>query len=281
MKLVALRTERGARVAEQRDGCFLDLGPGDVGALLRSEESPSPGRQIGDVTGFLPPLVPGKIVCVGLNYARHVEEAGREVPKRPVVFAKWPSAIVAADDPIIIDPRLTSAVDWEGELGVIVGTSLSHATKAEATKAVYGYTVANDVTARDVQRADGQWTRAKSFDTFGPLGPAVVTSDELEDVADLTIRTRVNGELVQDGRTSDMLFDVAELLMFCSRSFPLRPGDVVLTGTPAGCGAFMDPPRWLTDGDEVEVEIERIGVLRNPVTVVQPAESEGDPDAIG
>lgn len=212
------------------------------------------------------PIRPGKIVAIGLNYRDHVRETGMEEPKSPLVFAKFPSAIIGPGDAIHIDPTLTERVDWEVELGVVIGSRLSRAGEDEAMKAVFGYTVANDVSARDVQFADGQWTRGKSMDTFCPVGPVIVTADEIDDPQNLRLETRVNGEKVQDSSTSEMIFGVARLLSYCSQSFTLEPGDLVLTGTPWGCGEFMDPPRSLAPGDVVEVEIPEIGILRNPVT---------------
>jgi 2-keto-4-pentenoate hydratase/2-oxohepta-3-ene-1,7-dioic acid hydratase in catechol pathway len=208
---------------------------------------------------------PGKIVGIGLNYRDHAREAGLELPSEPLVFAKFPSAVIGPDQPIVIDESLTSRVDWEVELAVIVGTTMRHVSEADALEHVFGYTVANDVSARDVQFADGQWVRGKSFDTFCPLGPVVVSRDELPDPQDLALRTRVNGETVQDSTTGEMIFGVAQLLAFCSQAFTLEPGDVVLTGTPWGCGEFMTPRRCLQPGDVVEVEVEGIGILRNPV----------------
>ena len=186
-------------------------------------------------------------------------------PSRPLVFAKFPSSVIGPGDPIRIDGALSERVDWEVELAVVIGRRLRNATADAALDAVFGYTVANDVSARDVQFADGQWVRGKSFDTFCPLGPVVVTADELRDPHGLALRTRVNGETVQDSDTSEMVFGVGELLSFCSRSFTLDAGDVVLTGTPWGCGEFMDPPRSLSVGDVVECEIDGIGTLTNPV----------------
>jgi 2-keto-4-pentenoate hydratase/2-oxohepta-3-ene-1,7-dioic acid hydratase in catechol pathway len=211
------------------------------------------------------PIQPGKIVAIGLNYRDHAREAGLEPPSQPLVFAKFPSAVIGPDEPIVIDPELTSRVDWEVELAVIIGERVRNVSVSEALGYVFGYTVANDVSARDVQFSDGQWVRGKSFDTFCPLGPVVVTPDELPDPQDLALRTRVNGETLQDSSTGEMIFGVAELLASCSRSFTLEPGDVVLTGTPWGCGEFMEPRRCLHPGDVVEVEVEGIGVLRNPV----------------
>jgi 2-keto-4-pentenoate hydratase/2-oxohepta-3-ene-1,7-dioic acid hydratase in catechol pathway len=214
------------------------------------------------------PVRPGKIVAIGLNYHDHVREAGVESPERPLVFAKFPSAVIGPDEPILVDESLTERVDWEVELAVVIGARMRNVDPQEALDHVFGYTVANDVSARDVQFVDGQWVRGKSFDTFCPLGPVVVTRDELPDPQALKLCTRVNGETVQDSATGEMIFGVAELLAFCSRSFTLEPGDVVLTGTPWGCGEFMEPRRCLRPGDVVEVEVGGIGVLRNPVAAV-------------
>jgi 2-keto-4-pentenoate hydratase/2-oxohepta-3-ene-1,7-dioic acid hydratase in catechol pathway len=213
----------------------------------------------------VPLPTPGKIVAIGLNYMDHIREAGMEVPTSPLVFAKFPSSVIGHGDPIVLDRALTQRVDWEVELAVVIGRELRDVAVADALNYVAGYTVANDVSARDVQFADGQWVRGKSFDTFCPLGPRVVEPAAIGDPQDLRLRTRVNGELVQDSNTSEMVFGVAELLAFCSRSFTLNAGDVVLTGTPWGCGEFMDPRRSLQDGDVVEVEIDGIGTLANPV----------------
>jgi 2-keto-4-pentenoate hydratase/2-oxohepta-3-ene-1,7-dioic acid hydratase in catechol pathway len=208
---------------------------------------------------------PGKIVCVGLNYLDHIRESGAEPPAEPLIFAKFPSAVIRSGDPIPIDDELTKRVDWEVELAVVIGRTARRVDAADALDYVFGYTVANDVSARDLQFGDGQWVRGKSLDGFCPLGPEVVTSDEIPDPQALALRTTVNGEVVQDSSTSEMVFGVAELIAFCSRSFTLEPGDVLLTGTPWGCGEFMDPPRSLRPGDVVEVSIEGIGTLRNPV----------------
>jgi 2-keto-4-pentenoate hydratase/2-oxohepta-3-ene-1,7-dioic acid hydratase in catechol pathway len=212
------------------------------------------------------PLQPGKIVAIGLNYLDHIRESKLAQPEQPLVFAKFPSSVTGPADPIVVDPALTTQVDWEVELGVIVGRRMRNVPVVAALEYVFGYTVGNDVSARDVQFSESQWTRGKSFDTFCPIGPVVVTADEIPDPQVLALRTRVNGELMQDSSTQEMLFGVAELLAFCSRNFTLEPGDLLLTGTPWGCGYFMTPPRVLEIGDVVECEVERIGVLRNAVT---------------
>jgi 2-keto-4-pentenoate hydratase/2-oxohepta-3-ene-1,7-dioic acid hydratase in catechol pathway len=208
---------------------------------------------------------PRKIVAIGLNYRDHIREARMAAPQRPLVFAKFTTSVIGDGEPIVIDRRLTARVDWEVELAVIVGEEMRDVDAEHALAYVQGYTVANDISARDVQFGDGQWVRGKSLDTFCPLGPVVVPATEIPDPQALGLRTRVNGETVQDSRTSEMVFGVAELLEFCSRSFTLERGDVLLTGTPWGCGEFMEPKRSLQDGDIVEVEIDGIGTLRNPV----------------
>jgi 5-carboxymethyl-2-hydroxymuconate isomerase len=211
------------------------------------------------------PIQPGKIVAIGLNYRDHAREAGVELPKEPLVFAKFPSAVIGPDEAIVIDPELMERVDWEVELAVVIGRRARDVSSEGALDHVFGYTVANDVSARDVQFGDGQWVRGKSFDSFCPLGPVVVTRDEIPDPQALALRTRVNGETVQDSSTGEMVFGVADLVAYCSRCFTLEPGDVILTGTPWGCGEFMEPRRRLQPGDVVEVEVEGVGVLRNPV----------------
>jgi 5-carboxymethyl-2-hydroxymuconate isomerase len=208
---------------------------------------------------------PGKIVAIGLNYMDHVRESGAEAPQRPLVFAKFPTSVIGPDEPIKIPRSVTQRVDWEVELAVVIGEPARDVPVDEALGVVRGYTIGNDVSARDLQFADGQWVRAKSLDTFCPLFSEVV---QLDDPQNLNLSTRVNGETMQDSNTSLMIFGVAELISFCSHSFTLEAGDVILTGTPWGCGEFMDPKRSLKDGDVVECEVEGVGVLRNPVVEV-------------
>jgi 5-carboxymethyl-2-hydroxymuconate isomerase len=208
---------------------------------------------------------PGKIVAIGLNYMDHVRESGAEPPAKPLVFCKFTTALIGDGEAIEIPRALTERVDWEVELAVVIDRTARNVSAADALDYVRGYTVANDVSARDLQFADGQWVRAKSLDTFCPLGADVV---KVSDPQNLNLRTRVNGEVVQDSNTSEMIFGVAELISFCSQSFTLEPGDVILTGTPWGCGEFMEPKRSLKHGDVVEVEVEGVGVLRNPVVEV-------------
>jgi 2-keto-4-pentenoate hydratase/2-oxohepta-3-ene-1,7-dioic acid hydratase in catechol pathway len=214
---------------------------------------------------LLAPVAPRKIVAIGLNYLDHIREAGAQAPAAPLVFAKFPSSLSGPRDPIVVDRAITQRVDWEVELAVVVGREMRRVAERDALAHVLGYAVANDVSARDLQFADGQWVRGKSLDTFCPIGPCVLTADEIADPQDLALRTRVNGVTVQDSSTREMVFGVAEVLAYCSRSFTLEPGDVVLTGTPWGCGEFMDPPRSLRPGDVVEAEIPAIGCLLNEV----------------
>lgn len=222
-----------------------------------------------DQAPLLHPLIaPSKIIGIGLNYRDHCEEQGVEPPDHPTVFAKFPSSLLGPGGVITWSTSLTQKVDYEGELAVVIGRVARNVSASEAYYYVFGYTVANDVSARDIQFGDKQWVRGKSLDTFCPLGPWVVTQDEIGDPMNLSIRTRVNGEIRQDSTTGNMIFDVATLIEFLSRSFTLLPGDIILTGTPAGVGIFRDPPLLLQDGDTVEVEIEGIGTLRNTCRTV-------------
>jgi 2,4-diketo-3-deoxy-L-fuconate hydrolase len=204
---------------------------------------------------------PGKIVCVGLNYRDHAAEAGLELPERPVLFAKWSSALIGPNDAIVI-PSISDAVDYEAELGVVIARAVTRASADDALDAVAGYLCINDVSARDLQFEDGQWTRAKSLDTFCPVSP-LVPADSISDPQRLRIRCLLNGEVVQDSSTSEMVFSVAELIAFVSEAIELEPGDLIATGTPAGVG--MARQRYLKPGDEVSVEIEGVGTLTNPV----------------
>ncbi len=208
---------------------------------------------------------PSKIACVGLNYHDHARETGMAAPERPLIFAKFPSSLVGPGAAIEWPDGLTEQVDWEVELAVVIGRRIRHASEREALEAIFGYTVANDVSARDLQFADQQWVRAKSIDSFCPLGPVIVTPDEFGDPQEKRLVTRVNGETMQDSTTAEMIFSVAEIVSFLSRACTLEPGDLILTGTPWGVGGFRDPPVFLKPGDTVEVEVEGVGVLANNV----------------
>lgn len=227
---------------------------------------------------LLAPVEPAAILCIGLNYAAHAAEGGKPVPERPVLFMKTPAATQRPGGPVVLPRRLLSTrVDYEAELAVVIGRPCKNVNRADALDYVLGYTCGNDVSARDWQRGGGggQWCRGKGFDTFAPLGPCLVTPDELADPNDLRIATHLNGETLQDSRTNDMIFDVPTLIEFLCASTTLLPGTVILTGTPPGVGFARTPPRWLTPGDEVTVEIEGIGKLTNPV-VAEEAEELGD-----
>jgi 2-keto-4-pentenoate hydratase/2-oxohepta-3-ene-1,7-dioic acid hydratase in catechol pathway len=205
-----------------------------------------------------------KIVCVGLNYVDHAREVGLELPERPLLFAKWENAVVDDGAAIVIPPGVGD-VDYEAELAVVMGSRVKGASVENALEAVAGYTCLNDVSSREVQFSDGQWTRSKSFDTFCPMGPRVVPRDEIADPQALRIACRVNGETRQDSTTANMIFGVAEIVSFVTQAITLEPGDVIATGTPAGVAMGQPEPRYLRPGDTVEVEIEGIGVLTNPV----------------
>jgi 2-keto-4-pentenoate hydratase/2-oxohepta-3-ene-1,7-dioic acid hydratase in catechol pathway len=206
---------------------------------------------------------PGKIVCVGLNYRDHAEEQGAELPEEPLLFAKWPNTLIGPGDPIVIPPLVTRC-DYEAELGVVIGERVTRVSKENALEAVRGYVCANDVSARDLQFKDGQWSRGKSVDTFCPVGP-LVPAVEVGDPHALRIRAIVSGEVLQDSTTANLIFGVDEIISHASQTITFEPGDLILTGTPAGVGVFRDPPRFLQPGDEVTIEIERLGALTNPV----------------
>jgi 2-keto-4-pentenoate hydratase/2-oxohepta-3-ene-1,7-dioic acid hydratase in catechol pathway len=208
---------------------------------------------------------PGKIVCVGLNYRDHAAEGGMDLPKAPLLFAKWPNTLIGHGDPIVLPPE-TEQVDYEAELGVVIGTKARRVSERDALDHVEGYICLNDVSARDLQFADGQWTRGKSPDTFCPVGPRLVPRGEIADPQALAVRCLVNGEALQDSSTAQMIFSVAEIIAYASQVITLDPGDLIATGTPAGVGIFRDPKVLLQDGDEVSVEIEGLGTLTNPVT---------------
>jgi 2-keto-4-pentenoate hydratase/2-oxohepta-3-ene-1,7-dioic acid hydratase in catechol pathway len=212
----------------------------------------------------LPIERPSKIVCVGLNYRDHAEEQGTELPAAPLLFAKWPNALIGPGDPIVI-PKASKKVDYEAELGVVIGSRVRNVSQENALEAVAGYLCLNDVSARDLQFSDGQWTRGKSPDTFCPVGPRLVPREEVPDPQALAIRCVLNGEVMQDSTTANMIFTVAEIIAYASRTMTFEPGDLIATGTPAGVGVFRDPQVLLQDRDDVTIEIEGLGALTNPV----------------
>ena len=262
MRLCTYGGREGSRLGAVEDGTVVPLAGADVAAAL--DGAPAPDGDPVPLEGLelLAPLVPGKLIGVGLNYRDHAAETGAGLPARPLVFAKLISSVTGptAD---IVRPAYTEQLDYEGELAVVIGRRARDVPEERALAHVFGYAVMNDVTARDRQRDEPQWLRAKGSDTFAPFGPWVTTADEVPDPQALAIRTTVNGELRQDGATADMVFSVAALVAWCSSSFTLEPGDVITTGTPAGVGVarrvFLEP------GDRVRIEIPGLGALENAV----------------
>ncbi|HSS75010.1 MAG TPA: fumarylacetoacetate hydrolase family protein [Gaiellaceae bacterium] len=207
---------------------------------------------------------PGKIICVGLNYRDHAEEQGVDLPTAPLLFAKWNNTLIGPGEPIVIPPIVTKT-DYEAELGVVIGSRVSRASADNALEAVAGYICVNDVSARDLQFADGQWSRGKSPDTYCPVGPRLVPRDEISDPQNLAIRAILNGETMQDSTTANMVFGVAEIIAYVTQTITLEPGDLIATGTPAGVGVFRDPKVFMQPGDEITIEIDGLGSLTNPV----------------
>jgi 2-keto-4-pentenoate hydratase/2-oxohepta-3-ene-1,7-dioic acid hydratase in catechol pathway len=247
--------------AEQSGGRCFDI-RGDIFRTFEVTDRES------SMVKILAPIEPRVILCIGLNYRKHAEETGAKLPEWPVLFLKSPNTLQNPGDPIVLPRSLRSdEVDYECELAVIIGRECKNVSKERALDFVFGYTAANDVSARDWQKqfGGGQFCRGKSFDTFAPLGPALLTKDEIPNPNSLRIGTRVNGKTRQSSNTSDMLFDVPTLVKFLSGSTTLYPGTLILTGTPQGVGMAMNPPQYLAPGDFVEIEIEKIGVLSNPV----------------
>jgi 2-keto-4-pentenoate hydratase/2-oxohepta-3-ene-1,7-dioic acid hydratase in catechol pathway len=247
--------------ASESDGRFMEIEGNLLGQFTKTSRPANVAKR-------LAPLVPTSILCIGLNYRHHAEETKAKIPTIPVLFMKSPAAVQNPLDPIELPRRLNSdQVDFEGELAVVIGRTCKNVSRDRALDYVLGYTCANDVSARDWQREKGgsQWCRGKTFDTFCPLGPQIVGTDEIPNPNNLSLKTIVSGETMQDWRTDDMIFDVPTLIEFLSGSTTLLAGTVILTGTPHGVGLARNPPRWLQAGDTVKIEIERIGVLENPV----------------
>lgn len=283
MRLITFASDSGPRIAASApDGSWADLNEADASlpvgmckflalgrdGLRRAAAAIESAKRIDrDKVRLLPPVPrPEKIICIGLNYADHARETGKEAPAEPVVFNKLQTTLRAAGDPIVL-PRLSSKVDYEAELVVVIGARGRHIPKEKALEYVAGYTCGNDVSARDwqTQKPGGQWLLGKSFDSFAPLGPELVTADEVGDAGDLRIRLSINGRTMQDSRTSQLIFGIPALVSYISGICTLAPGDLIYTGTPSGVGFARKPPIFLQAGDTVEVEIEKIGVLRNPV----------------
>jgi 2-keto-4-pentenoate hydratase/2-oxohepta-3-ene-1,7-dioic acid hydratase in catechol pathway len=242
-------------------------GARDVGELLAAGADPAGGGRLVEAASvrLLAPIArPGKIICVGLNYHDHCREQSIDPPPYPMLFSKFANA-VADPGASVTRPAATEMLDLECELAVVIGRRASRIGREEARDVIFGYTILNDITMRDLQREDRQWLRAKGSDGFAPMGPVVVTADEIEDPQALHLRSSVNGETWQDSTTAEMIFDIATVVAFASRTITLEPGDVVATGTPAGVGHYQDPPRYLAGGDRLRCEIEGIGVLESTV----------------
>ncbi|HMO75451.1 MAG TPA: fumarylacetoacetate hydrolase family protein [Sphingopyxis sp.] len=273
----------GAAIGRDLPGAmldFIDLGPVAVRFLKEAVANATTADLVGtalpegNVILLAPIPRPRKnIFGIGLNYTEHVAESARaldtshELPQQPVIFSKPPTAVVAWNDPIRHNAKVTQQLDWETELAVVIGSTAKNVAEADALDHVFGYTVINDVSARDCRRA-GQWIVSKGQDSFAPMGPAIVTADEIGDPHDLTLRTRVNGVEKQNGNTRFMLFNVNQLIADISSVMTLEPGDIIATGTPAGVGAGRNPQEFMWPGDIVECEIEKIGTLRNPIVAV-------------
>jgi 2-keto-4-pentenoate hydratase/2-oxohepta-3-ene-1,7-dioic acid hydratase in catechol pathway len=233
------------------------------GWLRRIEKIKDPGQKL-DVRLGCPINRPSKIICLGLNYLDHREESGFEKPQKPLLFSKTPNALTGPFDPILL-PQSCDQIDWEAELAVIIGKAGKRIAASKALDYVAGFSVMNDVSGRQAQFSDGQWFRGKSFDTFAPMGPALVSFDEIGNLDNLKVTARVNGELMQDGNSADMLFDIPTIIAFISQDITLVPGDIISTGTPAGVGIFRQPPVLLKAGDVVECAVEGIGTIRNTI----------------
>lgn len=268
MKLATIRTAQGHALARESGDELLLYTFSDVGAWLAAG---SPELADGEETSRIKaedadfaPVVPepGKIVCVGLNYREHILEMGRELPQRPTLFAKYPDALIGAHDPIILPPG-SEAVDWEAELAIVLGKTVTRAPREEAAEAIAGFTVANDISARDFQRFTPQWLQGKTFDDTTPLGPYMATVDEVGLNPDLLLACDVDGVTKQSAQTADLVFDPAELVSYISQITTLRAGDVILTGTPGGVGDGRSPKEFLAEGSVVSTSIAAIGTCRN------------------
>lgn len=264
MILLHYQTDEGPRLAVKReDGVFDARGATLEQVFLGA--TPGTGEQLDESRLVYAPSVPhpGKILCIGLNYRKHAEETGAALPKTPILFAKFGNALAASGQEVPI-PKSTQQVDYEAELVAVIGKKTRNVSVEEAPGHVWGYTNGNDFSARDLQHATPQWTLGKTPDRFGPIGPYLVSSDELGDLGPRTITTHVNGEQRQNSTLGDLIFGVPEIVSYLSRFFTLSPGDVLFTGTPSGViGGYPDPKPWLRPGDEVVVEIEGLGKLTN------------------
>ncbi len=272
MKLATIRTEAGTRAVRVDGDTLVDLGAADLGEFLARDDwaeaaASASGQTYPAADARYATLVPqpSKVVCVGLNYKTHITELGRPLPEWPTLFTKFNDTLLGAHDPIA-RPAETDQFDWEGELGIVIGRPVRRVTGAEAEAAIAGFTVVNDITCRDWQFRTREWTQGKNWDATTPVGPWLVTPDEVGGVApELRLRTIVNGEVMQDDNTGDLLFGPADLVAYISTMIRLNPGDLIVSGTPGGVGHAKKPPVYLTAGDVVEVVIDGIGSVRNEV----------------
>jgi len=277
MRLVTIRTSNGTRAARLDGDRVIELDAPDVGSLLSDPDwarvaaaGGGAGRDLADADLATLVPTPSKIICLGLNYASHIKEMGRELPEYPTLFAKFPGTLIGARDPIVL-PRVSEQVDWEVELGVVVGRRARHVSGDEAAAAIAGYTVVNDVSVRDYQSHTNQFLAGKIFEHTTPVGPALVTLDELPGGGiDLAVRCEVDGQVMQDSRTSDLLFSPAEIISYVSDIITLEPGDLIASGTPAGVGAARTPQVWLRPGQVVRTVVEGVGECLNQC-VPEPA----------
>lgn len=266
MKLYRVSTENGPVTAIEKEGTLYACDMPKVGTD-GSIEDVHLGKKLGSLAAadLLAPVSPSKVIAIGANYLDHIREANMEPPPAPLIFSKFPSTLTGPTDPIFVDRTLTQRVDWEVELAVVIGRTMRHVPETEVFDYVLGYTVANDVSARDVQFGDGQWVRGKSFDSFCPIGPAITTRDDVSDPQNLSLSLTVNGKTMQSSNTAEMFYKIPHLLAYCATCFTLEPGDVILTGTPWGCGEFMSPQVSLKEGDVVVATVEGLGTLKNQV----------------
>jgi 2-keto-4-pentenoate hydratase/2-oxohepta-3-ene-1,7-dioic acid hydratase in catechol pathway len=258
---VRLGSVRGDQIVDAGPAGPQGFVPSSAGwAAIEAADGPIVDRT--DVR-LLAPVVPSKVLCIGLNYLEHAREAGLDVPPAPLVFAKVPSAIIGPDDTIVVPPHEPQP-DFEAEVALVIGRRTKNVSVEEALDAIGGITAFNDVSGRAAQFGDGQWTRGKGYDTFAPIGPVIAQSAGL-DLGAVGVRCTLSGEMMQESSTADLIFSAAELVAYLSDQFTLEPGDVIATGTPAGVGVARSPQRFLQDGDIVEVWVEGVGILRNPV----------------
>jgi len=277
MRFATIRTGAGTTAARLDGDTLTALDAPDVGALLAAEGGPGAVRAAGAgpvlaaEADFAPVVTnPSKVICVGLNYRTHIEETGRELPQYPTLFAKFADTLMGPNDDLAI-PSVSDRVDWEAELGVIIGTPVYRADTAEAARAIAGYTVCNDVSMRDFQRRTLQWLAGKMFQSSTPAGPYLVTPDEVDDARDLEIGCEVDGEVMQLARTSDLLFKPADIVAYVSQAITLRPGDLLLTGTTGGVGDARKPPVYLRPGQVVRTWIEGVGECVNHCVAEKPS----------